>query len=96
MKSAEKAEVRGPKLDSDVMKREEKGSKMSQMAGDASSKTGGNLDHVILDLAWMTVVLYWKQYKVADNRYRGPVGTGYQGRGPGSTVLKEVRSGNSG
>ena len=71
-------------------------SKMSQVAGDASSKTGGNLDHVILDLAWMTVVLYWKQYKVADNRYRGPVGTGHQGNGPGSTVLKEVRSGNSG
>ena len=43
---------------------------MSQMAGDVSSKTGGNLDQVILDLAWMTVVLYWKQYKVADNRYR--------------------------
>ena len=69
---------------------------MYQMAGDVSSKTGGNLDQVILDLAWMTVVLYWKQYKVADNRYRGPVGTGYQGNGPGSTVLKEVRSGNSG
>ena len=88
MKSAEKAEVRSPKLDSDVMKREEKGSQMSQMAGDASSKTGGNLDQVILDLKWMTVVLYWKQYKVADTRYRGLVGTGYQGKGPGSTVLK--------
>ena len=50
------------------------------MAGDASSKTGGNLDQVILDLAWMTVVLYWKQYKVADTRYRGLVGTGYQGK----------------
>ena len=58
MKRCEKAEVRGPKRDSDVMKREEKGSKMSQMAGDASSKTGGNLDQVILDVAWMTVVLY--------------------------------------
>ena len=96
MKSAEKAEVRGPKLDSDVMKREEKGSKMSQMAGDASSKTGGNLDQVILDVKRMTVVLYWKQYKVADTRYRGLVGTGHQGKGPGSTVLKEVLSGNSG
>ena len=96
MKRCEKAEVRGHKLDSELMKWEEKVSKMSQMAGDASSKTGGNLDHVILDPAWMTVVLYWKQYKVADNRYRGPVGTGYQGKGPGSTVLKEVRSGNSG
>ena len=51
-------------------------SKMSQEAGDASSKTGGNLDHVILDLKWMTVVLYWKQYKIADTRYRGLVGTG--------------------
>jgi hypothetical protein len=96
VKSAEKAEVRGPKLDSDVMKWEEKGSKMSQVAGDASSKTGGNLDQVILDLKWVTVVLYWKQYKVADTRYRGLVGTGHQGKGPGSTVLKEVLSGNSG
>ena len=26
------------------------------------------------------VVLYWKQYKGADTRYRGPVGTGYQVR----------------
>ena len=96
MKSAKKTEVRSPKLDSDVMKREEKGSKMSQMAGDASSKTGGNLDQVILDVKRMTVVLYWKQYKVADTRYRGLVGTGHQGKGPGSTVLKEVLSGNSG
>ena len=96
MKSAEKTEVRGPKLDSDVMKWEEKGSKMSQVAGDASSKTGGNLDQVILDVKRMTVVLYWKQYKVADTRYRGLVGTGHQGKGPGSTVLKEVLSGNSG
>ena len=53
---------------------------MSQMAGDASSKTGGNLDHVILDLEWMTVVLYWKQYKVADIWYRGLVDDWYQVR----------------
>ena len=96
MKRCEKAEVRGPKLDSELMKWEEKVSKMSQVAGDASSKTGGNLDQVILDVKQMTVVLYWKQYKVADTRYRGLVGTGHQGKGPGSTVLKEVLSGNSG
>ena len=50
MKSAEKAEARGPKLDSELMRREEKVSKMPKMAGDVSSKTGGNLDHVILDV----------------------------------------------
>ena len=52
------------------MKREENVSKMPKMAGDVSSKTGGNLDQVILDLAWKTVVLYWKQYIIADTRYR--------------------------
>jgi hypothetical protein len=30
------------------------------------------------------------------HQVQGPVGTGYQVRGPGSTVLTEVRSGNSG
>ena len=95
--------TRDPKLDSEWLMRCRKVAKGPKIAGDALSKTGGNLDHHHHHLACSTVP---ETVQRLGQQVQGPVDIGYQVRlqevlywrkyAPGiagSTVLKAVHIG---
>ena len=67
--------------------------KRPKIAGDALSKSGGNFDHHHHHLVSSTVL---EAVQRRGHQVQGPVGTGYQVEGLGSTVLTEVHTGNKG